>query len=61
MLHRWPAGILVLSAREDGPAFRAGIMGTSRDSFGRLVLGDIITGANGQPIKKVWPRGQRAC
>jgi hypothetical protein len=46
------AGILVLSARDDGPAFKAGIMGTSRDSYGRLVLGDIITGVNGQVIKK---------
>jgi S1-C subfamily serine protease len=51
-----PAGILVLSARDDGPAFRAGIMGTSRDAYGRLVLGDIITAVNGQAIKKVGGR-----
>ena len=31
------AGILVLSAREGGPAWKAGIQGTSRDEFGRLV------------------------
>ncbi len=42
----------MLSAREDGPAFKAGVMGTSRDSYGRLVLGDIITAVNGQAIKK---------
>lgn len=33
-----PAGILVLNAREGGPAFKAGLMGTSRDEYGRLVL-----------------------
>lgn len=45
-------GILVLKAREGGPAFKAGIHGTSRDEFGRLVLGDIITAINGQKIKR---------
>lgn len=44
-------GILVLSAREGGPAWKAGIKGTSRDEFGRLVLGDIITGVNGSKVK----------
>lgn len=44
-------GILVLSAREGGPAWRAGIRGTSRDEYGRLVLGDIITAINGSKIK----------
>lgn len=33
-----PTGILVLNAREGGPAFKAGLMGTSRDEYGRLVL-----------------------
>ncbi len=31
-------GILVLNAREGGPAFKAGLQGTSRDEYGRLVL-----------------------
>ncbi|KIZ00787.1 hypothetical protein MNEG_7178 [Monoraphidium neglectum] len=44
-------GILVLSAREGGPAWRAGIRGTSRDDYGRLVLGDIITRINGARIR----------
>jgi hypothetical protein len=39
----YAAGILVLFARECGPAWRAGIRGTTRDEYGRLVLGDIIT------------------
>ncbi len=33
------AGILVLNSREGGPAWKAGIKGTTRDDFGRLVLG----------------------
>ena len=44
-------GILVLSAREGGPAWRAGVRGTSRDDYGRLVLGDIITRVNGARIR----------
>eukprot|EP00878_Enallax_costatus_P007128 GHUV01007471.1.p1 GENE.GHUV01007471.1~~GHUV01007471.1.p1 ORF type:complete len:461 (+),score=99.62 GHUV01007471.1:690-2072(+) len=44
-------GILVLNAREGGPAWRAGIRGTSRDEYGRLVLGDIITAINGSKIR----------
>lgn len=44
-------GILVLNAREGSPAAKAGIQGTSRDSYGRLVLGDIIIGINGTPVR----------
>ncbi|KAG1675447.1 hypothetical protein FOA52_001746 [Chlamydomonas sp. UWO 241] len=44
-------GILVLNAREGGPAFKAGVKGTSRDEYGRLVLGDIITGINGRNVR----------
>ena len=44
-------GILVLSVKDGGPASKAGIKGTSRDSYGRLVLGDIIVGADGKKIK----------
>lgn len=47
----YAAGILVLNAREGGPAWRAGIRGTSRDEYGRLVLGDIITSINGSKVK----------
>jgi S1-C subfamily serine protease len=46
-----PAGILVLSAREGGPAWKSGIRGTSRDEYGRLVLGDIITAINGKSLR----------
>lgn len=44
-------GILVLSAREGGPAWKSGIRGTSRDEYGRLVLGDIITAINGKNVR----------
>ncbi len=47
-------GVLVLDAREGGPASKAGIKGTSRDSYGRLVLGDIIVAFNGAPVKYVF-------
>ncbi len=41
----------MLSAREGGPAFKAGLKGSSRDEYGRLVLGDIITAVNGVKMK----------
>jgi len=41
----------VLSAREGGPAWKSGIRGTSRDEYGRLVLGDIITAINGKNVR----------
>jgi S1-C subfamily serine protease len=44
-------GILVLSAREGGPAWRAGVRGTQRDDFGRLVLGDIVVAVDGAPVR----------
>lgn len=44
-------GILVLDARNGGPAWKSGIKGTSRDKYGRLVLGDIITAMNGKKVR----------
>ena len=45
------SGILVLDARKDGPAFKSGIKGTTRDQYGRLVIGDVITAFKGSSIK----------
>lgn len=45
------SGVLVLDARVGGPAAKAGVRGTTRDEYGRLVLGDIILSVNGQKIK----------
>lgn len=44
-------GILVLDARKGGPAWKSGIKGTSRDKYGRLVLGDIITAMNNKRVR----------
>ncbi|KAJ7526837.1 hypothetical protein O6H91_16G025200 [Diphasiastrum complanatum] len=44
------SGVLVLDAPPGGPAGKAGLKPTTRDSYGRLVLGDIITSVNGQKV-----------
>jgi len=44
-------GVLVLNAIDGGPAWKAGVQATTRDSFGRLVLGDILVGINGTEVK----------
>jgi len=44
-------GVLVLDATPGGPAARAGVQTTKRDRYGRLLLGDIITGINEEAVK----------
>ena len=44
-------GVLVLDAREGGPAERAGIRSTKRDDSGRLLLGDVIVGIDDEKIE----------
>lgn len=44
-------GVLVLDAREGGPAERAGIRSTKRDDSGRLLLGDVIVGIDEEKIE----------
>jgi hypothetical protein len=44
------SGVLVLDAPASGPAGKAGLRSTKRDSYGRLVLGDIITSLNSQKV-----------
>ena len=44
-------GVLVLDAREGGPAERAGIRSTKRDDSGRLLLGDVIVGIEDEKIE----------
>ena len=53
-------GILVLEAREGGPAWKAGVRGTKRDTYGRLVYGDIITSFNGAKVKNMSDPLQKA-
>lgn len=44
------SGVLVLDAPPNGPAGKAGLLPTKRDSYGRLILGDIITSVNGKKV-----------
>ncbi|KZV23912.1 DegP protease 1 isoform 1 [Dorcoceras hygrometricum] len=44
------SGVLVLDAPSNGPAGKAGLRSTKRDSYGRLILGDIITSINGKKV-----------
>ncbi|KAJ3684981.1 hypothetical protein LUZ61_014145 [Rhynchospora tenuis] len=44
------SGVLVLDAPPNGPAGKAGLLPTKRDSYGRLILGDIITAVNGKKV-----------
>jgi S1-C subfamily serine protease len=45
-------GALVINVVPDSPAAKAGLRPTRKDSNGRIVLGDIITSLDGQPVKK---------
>ncbi|ONK81784.1 uncharacterized protein A4U43_C01F32840 [Asparagus officinalis] len=44
------SGVLVLDAPPNGPAGKAGLQPTKRDSYGRLILGDIITSVNDKKV-----------
>lgn len=44
-------GVTIYSVEQDGAADRAGLIGLSRDSYGSLLLGDIITSINGRPVR----------
>lgn len=45
------SGVLVLDVKVDSPAQKAGLKGTERDSYGRLVLGDVINTIDSNPVK----------
>jgi S1-C subfamily serine protease len=44
-------GVLILDAPRGSPAAKAGLQGISKDNFGRVVIGDVIVGFNGKPVK----------
>lgn len=44
-------GVTIYSVEEEGAADRAGLVGLSRDRYGSLLLGDIITEINGRPVR----------
>jgi len=43
-------GVLILDVPKGSPAAKAGLQGTSRASFGKVVLGDIILSIDNKPI-----------
>lgn len=45
-------GVLVLDVSPQSPAGKAGILGISKDRFGRVVIGDVIVGINGKEVKR---------
>lgn len=46
-------GVLLKEVYPDGPAASAGLRGSDRDRWGRLILGDVLQGVNGQPIRNM--------
>ena len=46
-------GVLVLRVEPGSSAERAGLKSTKADSFGNIILGDIIQSVNGKPVRKV--------
>ncbi|MDQ8202098.1 trypsin-like peptidase domain-containing protein [Pelagicoccus sp. SDUM812003] len=46
-------GVLLREVLPGSPAEKAGLQGTTRDRMGRIVLGDVLQGVNGAPIRNV--------
>lgn len=46
-------GLLVITVAPNSSAEKAGLQGISRDYDGEVILGDIITGIEGKPIKSI--------
>jgi len=44
-------GVLILSVNEGSGAAKAGLLGTRRDENGDLILGDVIVGIDGKPVR----------
>ena len=44
-------GVLILKVTPGGAADKVGLRPTREDSFGNLILGDLIVGADGKPIR----------
>ena len=43
-------GVIVREVYEDSPAQKSGMRGTSRDQYGRIIVGDIIVSIDGETI-----------
>ncbi len=46
-------GIIISYVDEKGPAAKAGLKGMTQDEYGRIFLGDIILGVDGQPVNSL--------
>ncbi|MCL5280020.1 MAG: PDZ domain-containing protein [Planctomycetes bacterium] len=46
-------GVLILEVTPGSPADKAGLRPTKEDSFGHLILGDLIVAADGKPVRNV--------
>ncbi|MCX5789026.1 MAG: trypsin-like peptidase domain-containing protein [Elusimicrobia bacterium] len=44
-------GVLLINVARGGAAARAGLRGTKRDEYGEIVLGDVITAVDGEPVR----------
>ncbi len=44
-------GVVVRGVKSDGPAGRTGVEGLGRDRSGRIVLGDVIVGVDGEEVR----------
>ena len=49
--YKFPVDVTDASAKSTLLALQAGLKGTTRDNYGRLVLGDIIVSVDGKPTK----------
>jgi S1-C subfamily serine protease len=48
-----PPGVTITRVLPGSPAEKAGLVAARRDENGNVILGDVITGIDGKPVKKV--------
>lgn len=56
LLRRWRInveGVLVINVAPGSSAAKAGLRPTMRDEFGRIIVGDIVTAVDDQPVKSL--------
>ncbi|HHM11936.1 MAG TPA: trypsin-like serine protease [Planctomycetaceae bacterium] len=56
LLRRWRIpvqGVLVINVARGSTAEKAGLRPTMRDEFGRIIIGDIVTEVDGEPVRSL--------
>ena len=56
LLRRWRIpvqGVLVINVARGSTADKAGLRPTMRDEFGRIIIGDIVTEVDGEPVRSL--------